>query len=205
MKYSVFTPVLIFWIQNDGQMFLLKTRMNSLWMIALAVVCLSPPSAAAQTKLRWKFKKGESLNYTMTQSMNFMGQDIQTKMKLVIEMSWTVGELASNGSAKMKQKFTRIKFKMTLPPPVNQTIEYDSKDGKAPGGLLGKILGGTFAALVGAETRLTIDPQGNISDYKFPEEVLKKLKQNPGVASMGGAFSKRVSNKWHLRDFSHFP
>lgn len=209
MEYSVFTPVLTFWIQKGGQMFLPKTRMISLWMIAWAVACLPLSSAEAQTKLRWKFQEGETLNYVMTQdmtsSMNLMGQDIQTKMKQDIEMSWTVDKLESDGSAKMTQKFTRIRFKMTMPPPLNQTIEYDSKDGKAPGGPIGNLLGGVFAAMAKAETRFTIDPLGNISDYKIPEEVLKQFKQIPGAGNMGGMFSEEGLKQMASQGILAFP
>ena len=190
-------------------MFLPKTRMISLCLFVLAVACSLPSSAEAQTKLRWKFQEGETLNYTMTQnmtqSMNLMGQNLQTKMNQVMEMSWIVDKLESNGSAKMKQKITRIKFNMTLPPPLNQTIEYDSKDGKAPAGPLGNVFGGVLAAMVGPETRMTIDPLGNISDFKISEELLKQLKQNPAAGNMGGAFSEEGLKEMSSQGFLAFP
>ena len=154
-------------------MFLPKTRMISFCIVALAVACWSVSSAEAQTKLRWKFKEGETLNYIMTQdmtsSMNVIGQDLKSKMTHVIESSWTVDKLESNGSANMKLKLTRIKFKMTLPPPQNQIMEYDSKDGKGLEGPFENLMGGYLAAMAGAEASLTIDPLGNISDYRVSD------------------------------------
>lgn len=171
----------------------------SLIAVMAAAVCLAAsPAAHAQAKLRWKFNKGETLNYAMTQdmtqAMSLMGQNFNSKMKQQMDMQWKVDDVKSDGTAQITQKVTRVRFTMTLPPPLNQTIEYDSDDGNAAGGPLGAAIGNTLGAMVNAESKMTVDSKGEILDFKMPPELVEKLKQQAENASpFGGGGAGAVS------------
>ncbi len=68
-----------------------KTRLLLLSLVAVATLTAS---ATAQDKLRWKFKKGQKLNYVMTQKMDsstkVMGMAIDMKMTNIMDMDWVV-------------------------------------------------------------------------------------------------------------------
>jgi hypothetical protein len=160
-------------------------RRTAFGLLALTLVAAAAEPASAQTTLRYKFKKGEQLNYVLeqkiTMAMNFMGKDINTEMSQTMDMTWDIKDVDASGNAKMTQKFDRIRLKMDGGPAGN--IDYDSKDGKEPEGLIGKTIGPMFKALAGAEINMTMDAQGKVSDVKVPEKVAKALKSVPG----GGA------------------
>jgi hypothetical protein len=169
-----------------------QLRRAILGLLTVLLAAGAADRAAAQTTLRYKFKKGEKLNYVLEQkagmSMNFMGQDIQIDFGSTMDMSWDVKDVDADGKAKMVQKFDRIRFTMDGGP--TGKIEYDSKDGKEPEGLAGKMMAPMFKALAGAEVSLTLDPQGKATDVKVPEKVIKALKNVPGGGGLGEMFSE---------------
>src|SRR5258708_1807184 len=101
--------------------------------LLVAGAALPSASAQAQTTLRYKFKEGDKLNYVMEQkqemAMSFMGNDINTKINQTMDMTWKIGAVDKDGSAKMTQTIDRIRMTMDSP---GAKIEYDTKDGKEP-------------------------------------------------------------------------
>ena len=148
-------------------------------------------SAQAQTTLRWKFKQGEKLHYSMDQKMlmkmSVMGMDIEIKNTQTMDMTWAVLDVSEGGQAKMTQTIDRIRMKMDSP---MFALEYDSKEGKEIEGPFGQILGPLFTALVGADIELTMSGQGEASDLKLPEKLVKAMQSNPALAQMGGMFTE---------------
>ena len=109
----------------------------ALFSLVVLVLLCSVPDIEAQEPLRWKFEPGQKLGYNMVQDMTMsssgpFGQPNVT-MNQVMEMTWQVKELNDQGEAVIRQKFDRMKMKMTLPPPFG-VIEYDSKSDAAPAG-----------------------------------------------------------------------
>src|SRR5438477_481575 len=88
---------------------------------------------ADDVELRYKFKEGDKLNYSMEQKMtmevNFGGQKISMDMDLDMTMTWKVGDVDKDGKAKVTQTIDRVQVKMKHP---TGGFEYDSKDGKEP-------------------------------------------------------------------------
>ena len=169
-----------------------KFRQAAILLIATAMFAVLTGSAAhAQTKLAWKFKTGDKIKYTtdtdMKQSMTVGGMDIKTTMTQGTEMSWSVGEV-KEGKANMAQKIERFRQKMDMPG--GQGFEYDSKEGKKPEGPIGQLVGPLLEALAGAEFSLKMDPQGETTDVKISEELMKSIQENPALAQMGGMFSE---------------
>src|SRR4051812_15812103 len=111
-------------------------RFRSQYLLALAAViavfgsALAPTTSRADDPLRWKFEVGEKLDYNMTQEMNMsadggpVGQKT-TAMRQEMDMTWDVqGVNKETGEAVIKQKFDRVKMKMSTP---YGAFEYDSK------------------------------------------------------------------------------
>jgi len=170
-------------------MFSFPVRRACLGLLAVVIVACGADRAAAQTTLRYKFKKGDKLNYEMeqkmTMTMSIMGRDINTDVNQLVNMTWTVNDVDADGKAKMTQTIARIRHNMDGGP-VGK-FEYDSKDDKEGEGPLGKILTPILRALAGAEINLVMDPQGKISDIKLPEKLAKIAKNLPPAAAAGGA------------------
>jgi hypothetical protein len=176
---------------------------TALGLLALLLAGAAAEPAAAQTTLRYKFKKGEKLNYVMEQkmkmAMNLAGQDIETEMGQTIDMSWEIKEVDAEGNATIAQKFDRVRFKMDGGPVGN--IDYDSKDGKEPEGPVGKLISPMLKALSDVEMSITMDTRGKVSNAKVPEKVVKALKNMPGGgAGLGEMFSEESLK--HMMDQS---
>ena len=159
-------------------------------LFALLVVSPFLSSAAnAQTKLRWKFKVGEKLNYTMVQKMNMsmmvQGQNIEMKMTQTMDMVWKAKSTSKDGTTELAQTFTRIRFTLAGGP--IGKVDYDSNTPNAGGGnplLAG--LGKTFGALVNQEFTMKMSALGEIKDIKLPKKFLDTLGNAGGAGRVPG-------------------
>jgi hypothetical protein len=157
-------------------------------LLAAFVLQFAASQTLAQEELRWKFNEGEKLNYTMIQDMTIgtMGGPLGAQnvvMHQEMDMTWDVEGVNDDGDAVIKQKFDRIKMKMTLPPPLGG-FEYDTKSGAAPAGPAA-MLAPMYKKMTEGEFELTMTSRGEIKDVKIPDEVLKSLQNSPGAAALG--------------------
>jgi hypothetical protein len=162
------------------------------WLAALGVLVAGfVVPAQGQTILRYQFKEGEKLHYVMEQKMTMkmkvMDMDVETDMTQTFDMSWNILSVGTDGSARMTQKFERIRFIMNGP---TGKTEFDSKDGKLPDDAVGQAMAPVFKALTGLEFSMTMEPTGALKDVKVPEAFLKALKDSTGGAGMGDMFSE---------------
>jgi Family of unknown function (DUF6263) len=143
-------------------------------------------TASAQERLRWKFKKGETTNYQIVQAMDMkmsvMGQNIDSKMNQTMDLGWTVDSVASDGTATLRQKITRVQMKMTVPPFLN--VQYDSAAEEQPDDPVGGQLAKAFEAIVGEEFTMQMTPRGEIRKVEVPDALAAALEGAGG----GGAF-----------------
>lgn len=155
---------------------------------------------AADAPLRWKFEVGEKLDYNMVQEMNMSAAgaavgNMNTTMRQEMNMTWDVqGVDEQTGEAVIKQKFERVKIKMTTPV---GGFEYDSKSEAAPTGL-GAMIAPMYKAMTQGDFEITMTARGEVKDVKVPEEVLTALKSSPGAAALGDmaspeGFKKMIS------------
>ncbi len=167
-----------------------KPLVTRVGFITAALLAIASASAEAQTTLRYQYKEGDKLNYTMDQTqkqaISVMGMDIETSTAMNMEMTWNVKSVKDK-KAQVSQTMDRIKMKMDS---AFAAFDYDSKDGKEPEGPVGMILGPLFAAMVGAEVTVTTNEIGEVSDTKVSDKLVDALKTNPALAQMGGAFSE---------------
>ncbi len=168
--------------------------------VAMAAV-VAASSAKAEDPLRWKFKVGEKLDYNMVQEMQMsasgaaLPQEMKTSMRQEMNMTWDVqGVDEKSGEAVIKQKFDRVKMKMTTPV---GGFEYDSKSEEAPAGL-GAMIAPMYKAMTEGEFEITMTSRGEVKDVKIPEQVITALKNSPNAAAMGDiasadGFKKMIS------------
>ncbi|GAC1450875.1 MAG: hypothetical protein NVSMB9_35640 [Isosphaeraceae bacterium] len=159
---------------------------------ALSVTLAGAPAEAAVPSLKWKFKAGESLHYQMDQKtttqMKTEGQDIKTTLTQTIETTWSVQSVNPEGTAEMIQSIDRVKTKIESP---FGAIEYDSKADKAPQGAIAAGVVPILKALVGSKFQYKISPQGELTDVKVPEGLVKALKEaGPAGAAGSNMFSE---------------
>src|SRR5256885_13597308 len=120
--------------------------------------CATAASAQAQTTLRYKFKPSDKLAYVvenkMSMKLDLAGKETEMTVSQTMELAWNIESVASDGKAAIQQKITRVQFAMDG---LGGKIQYDSAEGKLPGGPLSDMLGPIFKALSGLEVNLTMD------------------------------------------------
>jgi hypothetical protein len=159
-------------------------------LLSIVTVAVVASTASAQTTLRYKFKKNETLDYVMEQkmkmTMNIMNMEIDTKMTMSMDMTWKVVDVNSDGSAKLQFKVTRSK--MWMDGPTGQ-VEVDSTKKEEPDDPVGKIFSQIVKATATMEMSGTMLPTGEMKDVKVSEETIKAMKNLPGADKVGEALS----------------
>jgi len=116
------------------------------------------------------------------------GQTIKTTVTQTIETTWAVKSVDDAGAAEMTQTIDRVHTKIESP---FGAIEYDSNSGKEPEGPIAATIVPTLKVLVGAVFRYKMSPQGELSDIRVPEGLVKSLKESSGPAAQNvGMFSE---------------
>jgi hypothetical protein len=158
-------------------------------LVGLALLC-GADLAPAQTTLRFKFAKGQVHNYEMVQDMKIAqdvaGNKVETELKQTIELSQTVDDVLDDGSAKVTTKFTRAKMDIKGP----FAVTLDSANLKAADdNLIAKMMSGVVKTLSKVEFTATQKANGEMTDMKVPEAVLKEFRASPIGALAGDLFS----------------
>jgi hypothetical protein len=136
--------------------------------------------------LRWKFKAGESIRYSMVQEISQETRDPGRALKLTmnqtVDLHWSVKSVADDGVADMTWTIDRVRAKVSGP---EGGFEFDSQTGKDPEGPLGAQVGPLVKPLVGAEFSLKMNGRGEYRDVKVPPKVVESLRQAGPGASAG--------------------
>jgi hypothetical protein len=178
-------------------------------LTVLGLVLCGGAQARAGTLLRWKFSTGDSSKYTMTMTMRqevtVNGMVIKTLMDQVVDYTWAIGSVNSDGTAAMSQTIDRVRMEVkSAQGAQGQTLKYDSADKEAPTGL-GAQLAPMMEALVGKAMTMRVTPRGEISDFKVPEEMLAGFKKGPGMEQLGGIFSEQGLKQMASQGMLKFP
>ena len=164
---------------------------------SLAALCLLAAGVAAQDEsapdpstvqtvespiqLAWKFNEGDKLDLSIVQDMEMemtvLGNEVKTKMNMVMTMEWAVNEADEKGAYDVTQTFKRMKMTMDAPPPIGK-IELDSDAKEKPEGLAATIYS-AVKPLIGAKFTLAIDGTGKVSAVSVDDETKKALADNP--------------------------
>ena len=158
----------------------------------LALVVANP--ALAQDQLRWKFRSGDSLRYTIVQDMDssaeFGNEVVKSTFSQTIDMSWQVRALSADGATSLHQTFDRVRLKMVGGPA--GTIEFDSASKEASDNPIIKALSDVFGNIVGQQFQVTIQPTGQIDNVIVPEKLKQAVRES--AAGQSGALNEKMLN-----------
>jgi hypothetical protein len=170
------------------------------WAIGVAILLIGNALPAESATLRWKFTAGETLHYKMDQktttTMKPAGREIKTIVTQTIDSRWVVKSVAADGSAMISMTFDRIRNKVESP---LSKMEYDTSEKREPEGPAGAMLVKPLKALVGAEFKFKLSPQGEITDIQVPKSLLDAMKStdpnSPEAQMSTEEFWKKMVNE----------
>lgn len=164
-------------------------------LVLFVLAAIGGPPARGAT-LRWKFKAGETLHYTMDQktvvSAKIPGVDTKSTLAQTIEMTWAVKSVDSNGQAELTQTITRIRDQVDG---TVGTYTYDSKDGKEPDSLIAAAKVPVFKALLGVAVPFKMSPRGEVLEVRVPDTLVKALGELGPTATGAGALLSEAGLK----------
>ena len=167
-------------------------RMQTLLLVVLPLLC--QPLAAQESKLlRWKFREGEKLTLTCTQTIDtkrtVQGRSAQMSMILTSQMDWTVNSVDAKGNAKIAQSFRRLTAKLNAAN--GSSITFDSGSKIKPTGLA-KDVAERLIPLIGKEFTVGMTTRGEITDVKLSEELEEAIEDAAGAKeARADLFSKQ--------------
>jgi hypothetical protein len=160
--------------------------------LGAALIAATGSAAGAEKLLRYKFTPGETLHYVTTQEESQVvkadGSSMTTAGTITRHTSRKVESVDSQGVASVTHTFDRIQVKMKLS--VGNDVEYDSAAGKPPEPR-GSPMVAVLHAIVRKPFSIKIDPQGKVTEMKFPrglQETLNEIDEENG----GGFFFEDV-------------
>jgi hypothetical protein len=139
-----------------------------------------------KTELRWQFKKGEKLRYTIDENM---GIKMKTRDKgafvmsqqLVLDTTWIVERVDKSGKAALSVTIDRIRFQADGNADAMEVkMKYDSKEGKEPKEQAEKSVAQMFQAMVGRPITLDMNRLGEVSNVTIDEKTTAALQTDIG-------------------------
>lgn len=166
---------------------ILRTPLACLATATLLIV-LGASASPAKSTIRWKFKDGEILRYSMDQTTVSTGQDpagreIKQTFGLIMDMTWTVKSVDASGVALMTQRIERVRASAASP---FGKFSFDSKEA----GDAASAAGPLFKMLVGGEFTSKLTPRGEFTEIKLSDKLLATLRSDNEPAGAQGQFSE---------------
>ncbi|HEX7447052.1 MAG TPA: DUF6263 family protein [Pirellulales bacterium] len=143
------------------------------------------PAADKPTLLRWKFAKGQRLQYLMVQDMTTAVSALSTTATL--DMDWQVESVDEDGTATINYTLDRVR--MNVKAGAQPAMEADSQNDDAESELA-KRMKPIFEATIGKTGSLVISPQGKIDEVQLPPGMADKLKSAPALGAMAGMLNE---------------
>ncbi|WP_165226998.1 DUF6263 family protein [Aquisphaera insulae] len=164
-----------------------RARVARFIILAVLGAPLLPSSATAAEPLRYKFKPGDVLRYTLVQDQKqqtrLAGAEMSNSAFQTVDMHWTVRGVDAAGVADISQKIDRMRWKLTGP---GDTLNLDSADARPPDTQAAAQFVPLIKALAGAEFTFKMDERGELSDIRVPKSLLDSIQEaNPGAAAAG--------------------
>ncbi len=174
----------------------LRRRAHALLLVAAWWLVGPVSGAEAVEGLRWNFKAGETLRFSIEQKSSMaakaMGNERKSNQTQTVEMSWKVLALDASGEAEITQKMDRIRLRAEMPPLMPLEFDSAASKGDQPGF---EAVTRQLRSLAGAEFTFKMKPNGEITDIKLSEETLKRLREStPGGAPEAGVSEKAVKD-----------
>jgi hypothetical protein len=155
------------------------------WALLAGFTIVGP--ASAQTTLRYKFKLGEKLHYTVEQSTFMHTPTGAMGMHAICDVAWEITAVDAAGNAKVDLKIERVQLIGQTP---QRKMQIDSKDGKDPQGQEKELLGDLYAGFKGAEITMNTDSRGNVSEIHLPKALVAGARRVAAGVGMGESFNE---------------
>jgi len=148
----------------------------------MSVAASGPAQDGDKISLEWKFKKGDSFRYEMSQSTEMDMGGMEINQEMLFGFAWEVVDVSAEGAGTIKTTYDRVKIKMAGP----MTADYDSDKDKKPGE--GEMLSRIMAAFVGKSITLQVGKKGEVLKVegmsKLLEAAISELPEE--MQAMGG-------------------
>jgi hypothetical protein len=163
-----------------------------LLVLAASILGGSTSGVAAAEPMRWKFKEGDTLRFSIEQKMVMdtkgMGIERKSNRTSTLELAWKVLSVGPGGEAEINHRTERVRMRAEEPP--YMPFEFDSATAKeAQPGF--EALTRLLKAEVGAAFTFKMKPSGEIIDIKVPEETLKQLREAAPPGGPGADLSEK--------------
>lgn len=131
----------------------------------------------ADETLRWKFEKGEQLNYVLDRAisgtMNINGNDLQLGMSMAFDTTWNVGDVADDGSASIQLTVDRIQMNAKMPFPGAPDINIDSAQLPEADNPIVAQMKPLLDGMLNQPFSMNVSPLGEVTNIEFPESLKK--------------------------------
>lgn len=182
--------------------------------IALVLACAALVSAADDVTFRYKWTKGETLRYrisqqTVSEMSGLPGVgSMSVTMDMLQEVTLTAVDVDAAGKATLEYRTTRIKA--TTSTPMGQNT-YDSAAPGAPGDAATARVGQTLGAMIDKPITLVMAPTGKVERVQGVSAIMKEaLKDTPqlpitGASGLDGMMSDEAMQALWSRYFTAVP
>lgn len=159
-----------------------------------ALVLLGSSAAMADSKLAWKFTKGETTEYAIDRVEEILidagGVELAIDLQQAMDTTWEVTDVADDGTATVKLKVNRIQLKFNSP--FTGPFEYDSKNPVEGAGPIWDQMGPAMEGLLNGEVTAKVATNGKVEEVTLSESMLEAFGGGEGgrggrMASMMGA------------------
>lgn len=175
--------------------FYIGLLINSLWAIVLF-----SSTVRGEDALKWKFKAGETLNYTyqLTSKAEILATGVvqagpkKCSMDISMNLTWSVDRVGVDGTAEITQKIRRIRlsFSTEYESGLRDQANYDSGDRSTINNAWSGMMDTGISPLVGEPFALKLDTRGRLIAIKLPERAEKAWRADPaGIAGVDHPFS----------------
>ncbi len=146
-------------------------------VVAWLLSGLLSTSASAEL-LRWKFKAGQVLHYSIDMKIQMIAKSPERELKSsrshIMDVTWTVLSVGSGGEAEITERIDRVRMRVDQPPYMPLDLDTSSTKSVASGF---EEEAKQIKSMVGLEFTFTIRPTGEIGDIKIPERTLKTIRE----------------------------
>ena len=134
--------------------------------LALPILLAAAPQE--KVKLEWKWKKGETLRYEMTQSSTTPTGAGEMKQEQLFGMTMAVEEVGGDGAGSLKVTYDRVKILMSG----MMETDYDSdRDKEPPTEGTGKLMSG----FLGESVTMKMSTRGEVLEVKGFDALIEKV------------------------------
>jgi hypothetical protein len=170
-------------------------------VLLLVLAASAAPAYAQEVTLRYRWTKGESVTYRMTNLTNsaisgMPGQgNVTFEQSITQVLKVTAEDVAADGAATLRQTFESVRMEMKSP--VGRIV-YDSSAPEKTPNPVAEMMGKVMGALVGESIIVVMSPVGEVRRVegasRILEKVIKSTLADPASASAAQGLKAMLSD-----------